>query len=242
MASISSVPRRKRRFYRNQDTQLIKHLSKQVEKTIGMKELEKQKIIISLKRRLADAQEDELEGLAVRIFEQKSVGCDNSGEVIVKEISKVKQNKKKELSSKDADAIAESIYNQLKEKQEVKKMFDKFDKKDRKAGKRRGSEPTDLLDEDSGSSRRKRKKMKELGAFALSEPNKISNENSSDEVKKIKEELSLGLGVGGEEDDTFKELEELSSEDSLSSSDPGDDFSMDGFSTDLDQKKKKKKK
>ncbi len=76
MDGIGPVPRRMMRFYRDDGTRLVKHLAKQIEKAGGIKEVEKQKIILSLKRQLEKLEEREKKDLAVHLLEQASSGKD----------------------------------------------------------------------------------------------------------------------------------------------------------------------
>lgn len=248
MAELKDVPRRKRRFYRDQDTKLIKHLSKHVQKANGIKEIEKQRIILSLKKKLEQAEKQELKRLAVHLFEEESNGKDETKEVVFNEVLK-HQGRKKELSNKDADEIAESIYSQLKEKQEAQMIYDKLEEKRlRKEKKDKSLREKRLFEKRAGMRGRKRRDTKELGVLGLDEPAMVKKKDSASEVENIKDELSLELGLNkakeqapGREDDPFKELEDLNEENDIDD-EPGDDeFSMEGFTTDLGAKKRKKK-
>ncbi|GEM_PF-2373009 len=240
MVNLEDIPRRKRRFYRDQDTKLIKHLSKHIQKADGIKEIEKQRIIMSLKRKLAQAEKRELKGIAAHLFEEESIGKDSTKEVVFKEVLK-HQGKGKELSNKDADEIAESIYSQLKERHEAQMIYDKLEeKRARKERKNEKLKKKRLFDARKGMNGPKRRRAKELGVFGLSEPDKVEKKDTLSEVNKIKEELSLELGIKKEKDDPFAELESLSKEDKEGEETENDEFSMEGFTTDLDLKKKKK--
>jgi len=233
-----------RRFYRDQDTKLMKHLSKQVKKAGGIKEIEKQRIILSLKRQLESAKEEEVKDLASHLFEQASRGKDETKDLVVTEVMK-RQRTGRELSNKEADSIATSIYAQLKEKKDSQQRYEMLEKKqmkeqektEREQAKRQGKK------EKSGGRRRNRNK----DSFDFNEPEEVTEKDSSNEVEKIKQELSFGLDekkpkskkpkLKKEKDDLFSELEEFNEEPGKplkkKKSKKDDDFSMDGFETDL---------
>ncbi|MCX6802730.1 MAG: hypothetical protein NT067_06490 [Candidatus Diapherotrites archaeon] len=267
---VNSVQRRFRRFYRDDGTKLFDHLSGVVAKSSGMQDVEKQKIILSLKRQLEKTGDDEKKNLALHIFERASLGKDDAKEVVFNEVMKY-QGRGKELSGKEADEIAESIYSQLKERNEAQKMLQKLDEKKRKEEEKLARETEKKIREkEKGLPRSKQRDMRGLGTFGVKAPEKTRRADSL-EVEKIKQELSAGLGKGkktegGEEfseikkelgmkdeseekeedDSTFDELEKMSDEPGEGGpgeSEEGSDeeFSMEGFETDLDSGKKKKK-
>lgn len=236
MVELSEIPRRKRRYYRDQNIKLIKHLSKQVNKAEGIKEIEKQKIILGLKRQLERARKEEIKQLAAHLFEQASYGKDDTKDLVFKEVLKYQG---KELSNKEADEIAGSIYSQLRERQESLKAFEKLEERERKEAEK--------LKRKMAKGRELPKKEEEpsIGAFGAEEPERVGIEPKK-EVEKIKDELSMELGLGEQkEDSTFKELEKLSSEaekpQPKKEKPKKDEFSLEGFTTDFELKKKKKK-
>jgi len=238
---LTEVPRRKRRFYRDHDQKLIKHLSKQVKKA-DIKEIEKQKIILSLKRQLESARQEELQGLAAHLFEQRSEGRDNTKELVTSEVHKYREMRGK-ISGKEADEIAESIYAQLKEERDAQHMYDKLARKrEKKDRKKKRSKDKELFEKRAGLRGSKRREAKELGVFGLEEPEKVKRIEPTGEADKIKDELSLELGLGKEEDETFGELEKMNEEAGSPGPASKDEFSMAGFDTDLGGPKKKKKK
>lgn len=237
MGELDYIPRRKRRFYRDQNKKLMKHLSKQIKKAGGIKEIEKQKIILSLKRQLEKAREEEIKDLAAHLFEQASYGRDDTRELVFKEVLKY-QGRGKELSNKEADEIAESIYSQLKERKEAQKIFDRLEEKKRKEREKlERKRAKRLFVKERGLPPSKRRELKDLGVFGIKEPEKTGRIDSGAKVDKIKEELSkeLGLGKEKETESIFDELEKVSEESGK------DEFSMEGFTTDFGLEKKKKK-
>jgi hypothetical protein len=275
MDETGPVPRRMRRFYRDDGASLVNHISRQIEKAAGIKEVEKQKIILSLKRQLEKTGESEKKDLAVHVLEQASSGKDEAKEVVFNEVMKY-QGRGQELSGKEADEIAESIYSQLKERDDARKMLVRLDEKKKKEEEKLQREADKKIREkEKEIPRSKQRDVRELGAFGVKAPEKIGRADSS-EVERIKRELSEGLGKGKkseeeedegeeefseikkelgmkddghekdeEEDSTFDELEKMSDapgEGSLGKSedDSDEEFSMDGFETDLDSEKKKK--
>ncbi|MFH1234673.1 MAG: hypothetical protein V1493_03610 [Candidatus Diapherotrites archaeon] len=275
MDEMESVPRRMRRFYRDDGASLVNHISRQIEKAAGIKEVEKQKIILSLKRQLEKTGESEKKDLAVHVLERASNGKDEAREVVFNEVLKY-QGRGQELSGREADEIAESIYSQLKERDNTQKMLLKLGEKKRKEEEKLQREIAKKISEkEKGMPRSRQRDARGLGAFGVSAPEKIRRADSF-EVEKIKRELSTGLGKSKkteedeeeeenfseikkelgmkdddhgkdeEEDSTFDELEKMSggADEGGSGESEGDsdeEFSMEGFETDLDSEKKKKK-
>jgi len=241
MTSFSNMPRRMRRFHRDQDSKLMNHLSKQVKKTSGIKEIEKQRIILSLKRQLESAKEEEVKDLASRLFEQASRGKDETRDLVFTEVMK-RQRTGRELSNKEADSIATSIYTQLKERRDSQQRFEKLEKKQLKEQEKKEREQTKHSKKKTGNTRRDRNK----NLFGFHEPKNATQKDQSNEVEKIKQELSFGLGekapakkkseLKEEKDDLFAELGEFNEDTKKpkKKKKQGEgDFSMDGFETDL---------
>jgi hypothetical protein len=256
---VDSVQRRFRRFYRDDGTRLFSHLSGVVVRSAGMQEAEKQKIIMSLKRQLEKTGEQERKELTVHVLEQASKGKDDAREVVFNEVTKY-QNRGKELSGKEADEIAESIYSQLKERDDAHKMIAKLDEKKRKEEEKLHREIAKKVSEkEKELPRSKQRDARGLGAFGIDAPEKIGRADSS-EVEKIKRELSAGLGKGKksegeeegeeefseikkelgmkdddhekdeEEDSTFDELEKMSDSPGEGGLGESEDDSDEGFS------------
>ncbi len=245
MTDIPNVPRRMRRFHRDQDTKLMKHLSKQVKQAGGIKEIEKQRIILSLKRQLEGAKGEEVKDLASHLFEQASMGKDETKDLVFTEVMK-RQRTGKELSNKEADSIATSIYAQLKERKESQQRYEILEKKQLKKEEKREREQTKIVKSKEKTGNRRKERNEDMLDF--NEPEEAAKKDQSGEVEKIKRELSFGLGeetpakkkskLNEEKDDLFSELEEFNDEPEKPAKkkkgkEKDDDFNLEGFETEL---------
>ena len=222
---LSRIPRRKRRFFRNNKI-LLKALSKHVKKAADAREIEKQKIIESLRYRLERAEGSELLDIADSLFEQLS-GKETAN--IVFSNIRAKKAHTKELTDKDCEEIAENIYLQLKEikeaekrklREEMKKQreVEKIKKRlakiqglhlpeRKKTGRKRGPKHIKPKEQEV-----QKPAMPELKAdIEAEEKLKLGEEGDIFKELGIEGESSLGK-IESEESSLFKELEELSRE------------------------------
>ncbi len=120
---INKIPRRLRRFFRNREL-LVKELSKGAKEIPELKEIQKQKILAELKSKLEEAEREDLLTIAKHVSEQ-----------LKKEYAKqlfeasLKAYKGGELTKKDYEEIASSIYEQLKEEARKFETVEKEKKK-----------------------------------------------------------------------------------------------------------------
>ncbi len=218
---LSKIPRRKRRFFRNNKL-LLKAISKHVKKAPDIKEIEKRKIIERLRWQLSMIEKKELLNLADVLFEELN---EKETSNIIRDNIRVVKESRPELTEKDYKEIVENIYEQLREaakkKRELlreKRMKEREVEKIKKYLKEAvAKEPLESKPVVKPSVRRSKKEEKK----ALEEH---FSEEPSSEDKELLELLKEGEEMEespkkaeseemeGEEEDIFKELESLAEE------------------------------
>jgi len=222
---LSKIPRRKRRFFRNNKI-LLKALSKHIQKTPDVKEIEKRKIIEKLRWQLSMIEKKELLNLADVLFEQLN---DKEAASIVRANIRAKKAVRPELSEEDCKEIVENIYEQLREAAEEERRLKHKEKKKKKEVEKIKKTLKRAIRTTSGAKREKRnigkRKREEIKPKkpAVKEPAGEELPADSEDILSMLKEESAGPGEamleteigGGSEDaelDVFKELEELTEE------------------------------
>lgn len=216
---LNQIPRRKRRFFRNNRI-LLKALSKHIKKSPDVKEIEKQRIIERLRWQLNMAERSELLRLADVLFEQLN---EKEAANIVKRNIKAKKVLKPELSEEDCKEIVENIYEQLRESAKEEKLLRHRERKKqkevekiKKALKRAMRSTTGAKEKVRGEKGIERKLRKAEEKKFVPEEEPISE--SEDILSMLKEstepaeETAELTGSESEETDVFKELEKLAEE------------------------------
>lgn len=210
---LSSIPRRKRRFFRNKK-RIVAAVSRHITSMPDIREAEKQRIIEELREKLDHLAKEELILLSERIFDQMSK---EEAEKIVEKSIREKRKSTEQLTKADIEEIVNNIYEHIKEPKSTS-----FSEKQK----------------EEATKEKEVKKVKERLSFLRKDPEKeivkqaVQQKQQKQEPKKIPsdeeilaelkkgslEEDDLGegeLSLGDKEKDEslFRELEELTSED-----------------------------
>src|SRR3989338_3170392 len=222
---LDEVPGRQRHFYRKE--KIMHKMVEQIKKDSKLKLEEKKKILEALKKKLAEAKEEEISVIADNLFQAS--GSPNLGKITAIEIEK---NRIKYSSSSDLnyEEIADNVYSSLMEENEIKKLkernteekpsemeekIEELDTGEEKAPRRHGRRQQE----------RKKPEPSKQEAAAQKEPFHEEKPNDADDdrlsVKDLadEEESSEDAPDYGNEEDSDKES--------------GDDFSLEGMKTEF---------
>jgi len=213
-----NISRKEKRFYRR-NAKLFDKIKSQILQAKGLKEREKQKILMRLRFQLEELKEKEGIEMSSAIYNQMKKQGTDIGEMASKEAKRTRdRGKRKKFSEDDLNLIADNIYNQLVE-----------DRKRFGRQRLRHKEPKEISGRKFVSWRERR------GIPPL-------NETSESEVEKIKKNLAEKLS---EKEDIFENelasdiagIKDLEVEDILGEKKPKkkkrkkEEFDLEGFDT-----------
>lgn len=211
---LSSIPRRKRRFFRNKK-RIVAAVSRHITSMPDIREAEKQRIIQELREKLDHLAKEELILLSERIFDQMSK---EEAEKIVEKSIREKRKSTEQLTKADIEEIVNNIYEHIKEPRST--SFSEKQKEEPKKEETAKEKELKKVKERLSLLKRGTEKETVQQRQQKQEPKKIpSDEEILAELKKGSlEEDDLGegeLSLGDKEKDEslFRELEELTSED-----------------------------
>ncbi|MCX8190437.1 MAG: hypothetical protein N3F05_04400 [Candidatus Diapherotrites archaeon] len=204
---LSSIPRRKRRFFRNKN-RIITAVSKHIANMPDVREAEKQRIIQELREKLEHLAKEELILLSERIFDQMSK---EEAEKIVEKSIREKRKGTEQLTKADIEEIVNSIYEHIKES----KRNEVIEKQKEETNKEK--ELKKVKERLSSLKKEPEKEVMQPKQRIQESKNIPSDDEILAELKKssFDDELSesdLSLGDKEKDESLFRELEELTSE------------------------------